>query len=275
MKIVNRDLITPRGLLIWFCFLLFQLNAAAQNQNNFCSAKNYSFSEGEQLNFKVYYNMSFIWINSGSAEFNVTSENYHGHNTYHITGTGETASSFEYFYKVRDKYETFIDKETLLPVKFVRNVNEGGLKFNNDITFDHAACQVVSDKKIYNIPKGTQDVLSAIYFARNIDYDKYSPGDKIPFSMFLDNQVYNLYIKYIGKEEITTKMGTFNSIKIKPLLIKGTIFKDGDKMTVWVSDDKNHIPLRIESPILIGSVKVDLMEYKNLRNPFVSLISKK
>ena len=86
--------------------------------------------------------------------------------------------------------------------------------------------------------------------------------------MFLDDKVYPLYIKYVGKERITTKMGTFNAIKIVPLLIQGTIFKDGEKMTVWISDDENHIPLRVDSPILVGSVKVDLIGYDNLRNPF-------
>ena len=253
--------------------LILSISLKAQSASEYC-VKNSSFGEGERLTFKVYYNMSFIWINSGSAEFSIESGQINGHDAYHIVGIGKTASSFEYFYKVKDKYETYIDKQTLLPIKFARDVNEGGMKFNNEVTFDHADCQVVSDKKTYKIPKNTQDVLSAMYFARNIDYDRYKPGDKIPFSMFLDNQVYNLYVQYLGKEEIKTKMGTFNSIKIKPLLIQGTIFKDGDKMTVWISDDKNHIPLRVESPILIGSVKIDLMEYANLKNPCAGMISK-
>jgi hypothetical protein len=125
------------------------------------------------------------------------------------------------------------------------------------------------------VPNCIQDVLSTIYYARNIDYNKFKPGDKIPFSMFLDDQVYNLYIRYGGKEQIETKYGTFRAIKITPLLIDGTIFKGGEKMVVWVSDDANHIPLRIESPILIGSIKVDMMEYTNLMNPFTALIKKK
>ena len=91
--------------------------------------------------------------------------------------------------------------------------------------------------------------------------------------MFLDNEVYNLYIKYLGKEEIKTKFGKFKAIKFKPLLVKGTLFQGGEKMTVWVSDDENHIPLRIESPIVVGSVKVDMMGYQNLRYPLSSLIS--
>jgi hypothetical protein len=99
------------------------------------------------------------------------------------------------------------------------------------------------------------------------------PGDKIPFSMFLDNQVYNLYIRYLGKEVIKTKYGKFHAIKFKPLLIKGAIFQGGEKMTVWVSDDANHIPVRVESPISVGSVKVDMMDFRNCRSPLTSLIS--
>lgn len=93
--------------------------------------------------------------------------------------------------------------------------------------------------------------------------------------MFLDDEVFNLYVRYIGKERITTKYGTFNTIKFSPLLIEGTIFKGGEKMMVWVSDDNNHVPVRVDSPILVGSIKVDLVDYGNLRNPFTGLIKKK
>jgi len=216
--------------------------------------------------------MSFVWINAGNAIFSINGESINGHDAYHITGTGKTAKSYEWFYKVNDKYETWLDKETLLPLRFIRNVNEGGFKINQDVTFNHSKRQAVSDKKIYSIPQCTQDVLSAIYFARNIDYSKYKAGDKIPFNMFLDDKVYSLYIKYLGKEQIKTKMGVYNSIKIVPLLIEGTMFNGGEKMTVWVSDDKNHLPLRISSPILVGSIKVDLMEYENIRNPFDGIV---
>jgi hypothetical protein len=89
--------------------------------------------------------------------------------------------------------------------------------------------------------------------------------------MFLDDEVFNMYIRYLGKEDIKTRYGKFRAIKFKPLLIKGTIFEGGEKMTVWVSDDANKIPVRIESPITVGSVKVDMMGYKNLRYPLTSL----
>jgi hypothetical protein len=150
-------------------------------------------------------------------------------------------------------------------------VNEGGYKIYENVTFNQKANTAVTSKGVYKVPNCIQDVLSAIYYARNINFDAYKSEDKIPFNMFLDNEVYNLYIKYLGKEKIKTKFGRFNAIKFKPLLIKGTIFEGGENMTVWVSDDANHIPLRIESPIVVGSVKIDMMGYENLRYPLTSM----
>lgn len=244
-------------------------------QNDFCSIRNSSFQHGEKMFFKVYYNMGRIWVGAGEATFSVNQEDLNGRKVFHIVGDGKTLKSYEWFYKVRDRYETFLDAETLLPVKFVRNVNEGGFRIYNNVAFNHHVGQAISTNGVFSVPKCVQDVLSAIYFARNIDYSKYKPGDRIPFSMFLDDQVYNLYIRYIGKEQIETRYGTFNTIKISPLLIEGTIFKGGEKMAVWVSDDANHVPVRVDSPILVGSIKVDMMGYQNLRNAFTGLISKK
>ncbi|MFW2477857.1 MAG: DUF3108 domain-containing protein, partial [Sediminibacterium sp.] len=172
-----------------------------------------------------------------------------------------------------DKYESYIDTTDLQPLKFIRNIDEGGYKKFENITFNKETNTAVTTEGVFKVPGCVQDVLSSIYYARNIDFNKYKPEEKIPFSMFLDNEVYNLYIKYLGKETIKTKYGKFRAIKFKPLLVKGTLFEGGEKMTVWVSDDPNHIPLRIESPIIVGSVKVDMMQYRNLRYPLSSMIS--
>jgi hypothetical protein len=176
---------------------------------------------------------------------------------------------------VRDKYETFLDTATLQPLKFLRNVDEGGYKKYENITFNRSANTAVTTEGVFKVPDCVQDVLSSIYYARNIDFSKYKTDDKIPFKLFLDNQVYDMYIRYMGKETVKTKYGKFKAIKFRPLLIKGTIFSGGEKMTVWVSDDENHIPLRIESPIVVGKIKVDMMSNKNLRHPQTSLIKLK
>ncbi len=249
------------------------LTATAQSE--FCNTRNTSFSDGEQLYFKVWYNAGRIWIGAGEANFTVTAEQMNNRRAYHIVADGKTLKSYEWFYKVRDKYESWVDAASMQPIKFVRNVNEGGFKIYNNVSFNQNIGQAVSTNGIFNVPKCVQDVISAIYYARNINYDAYKPGAKIPFNMFLDDKVYNLYIRYIGKEEIQTRYGTFKAIKIAPLLIQGTIFTGGEKMFVWVSDDANHLPVRVDSPIQIGSVKVDLMGFDKLRNPLTSLVSKR
>jgi hypothetical protein len=241
----------------------------------FCGLRNTAFQEGEVINYNVYYSIIGLYINAGSASFEVNQEKLNNKPVYHVTGSGTSNSSYDWIFKVRDKYESYIDTNTLQPLKFIRNVDEGGYKINENVTFNKESNTAVTNKGVIKIPACVQDVISSIYYARNIDYSKYNPDEKIPFTMLLDNEIYNLYIKYIGKEVIKTRYGKFKAIKFSPLLVKGTIFSGGEKMMVWVTDDANHIPIRIESPISVGSVKVDMMGYKGLRYPLSSLVSKR
>jgi len=253
--------------------LLILLSRPLTAGDEFCGIRNYAFQSGEQISFTVFYNVIGLYVNAGTATFSVNSEKLNNEPVYHLVGEGSSNSRYDWIFKVRDKYESYIDTSNLQPIKFIRNVNEGGYKINENVSFNRQANTATSEKGTVKVPNCIQDVLSAIYYARNINFEKYKPEDKIPFTMFLDNEVFNLYIKYMGKETIKTRYGTFRAIKFKPLLVKGTLFEGGEKMTVWVSDDANHVPLRIESPIVVGSVKVDMMGYKNLRYPFSSLVS--
>ncbi|MEO8711334.1 MAG: DUF3108 domain-containing protein [Parafilimonas sp.] len=241
--------------------------------DDFCGIHNTAFLPNEVLTYNVFYSVIGIYINAGTATFSTTLEKINNKPVYHAIGEGHTNSRYDWIFKVRDRYETYIDTLTLQPLKFIRNVDEGGYKKLENVTFDRANNLATTTKGVYKVPNCIQDVISAIYYARNINFNKYKVDDKIPFTMFLDNEVYNLYIRYLGKEVIKTRYGKFNAIKFKPLLVKGTMFEGGEKMNVWVSDDGNHIPLRIESPIVIGSVKVDMMQYRNLRYPLSSKIS--
>ncbi|CAN5272970.1 DUF3108 domain-containing protein [soil metagenome] len=264
MRAFNKYLITVVILLF-----TFSLRAG----DDFCGIKNMSFKDGEVVTMKVFYSTLGMYIAAGEATFSTTLEKYNGKQTFHCVGEGKTYPFFDKFFKVRDKYETYIDTNTLLPIKFIRNVQEGDFKIYNNVTFNHKAGTAVSTNGVFKVTSCIQDVISATYYARNIDFNKYKVGDKIPYDMFLDDDIYHLYITYIGKENIKTRYGKFKAIKFKPLLVKGTMFQGGENMTIWVSDDPNHLVLRIESPISVGSVKVDMMGYKNLRYPLTSLIS--
>ena len=238
-----------------------------------CSIKNYAFQAGEYVNMVVYYNTLGIYVGAGEANFTTTLERMNGKPVYHSVGIGKTYSFFDNFFKVRDRYESYYDTASLLPYKFVRTVEEGKYKNYNNVTFNQDTKTAVSTKGVYQFTDCMQDVVSSMYYIRNFDYDKCKEGDKIPFDMFLDDEVFHLYIKYMGKEKVKTKYGKFNAIKLKPLLIKGTIFEGGEKMTVWVSDDPNHLLLRVQSPISVGTIKVDMMGFRNLRYPLSSQIN--
>ncbi|MCU7547515.1 DUF3108 domain-containing protein [Chitinophagaceae bacterium LB-8] len=248
------------------------MQAAAPLNDNFCGVRNKAFKAGEQIYYTVYYSVAGLYVNAGTAVFSATLERLNGNPVYHLKGEGRTNPSYDWIYKVRDLYESYIDTASLQPLKFIRDVNEGGYKKFETITFNHNANTAVTNKGVFKVPDCVQDVLSAIYYARNINFNKYKAGDKIPFSMFLGDDVFNMYVRYLGKEEVKTKYGRFRAIKFKPLLIEGTIFSGGEKMTVWVTDDENKIPVRIESPIVVGAVKVDMMSYKNSRYPITALI---
>ncbi len=255
--------------------LLFSLSAFAPKQtgDDFCGLKNSAFQAGESVTMRVFYNTLGMYIGAGEATFTTSLERYNGKPAYHCVGEGKSYPFFDKFFKVRDRYESYIDTASLLPMKFIRNVDEGGYKIYNNVTFNHSANTAVSTNGIFKTTSCIQDVVSAMYYARNINFEKYKIDDKIPFDMFLDDEVYHLYLRYLGKETIKTRYGKFRAIKFKPLLIKGTIFEGGEKMNAWVSDDPNHLLLRVESPIAVGNIKIDMFGYRNLRYPLSSLIS--
>ena len=253
--------------------LIYFSNTSEAQTETFCGIKHRSTQSGEKLHYKVYYTLAGAYIGAGEASFSTTLETYQGKPVYHVIGAGNSYKSYDWIYKVNDVYESYIDTATMLPMKFIRDVHERNNSMYNRVLFNHSTKKAVSTNGLFNIPACVQDVLSSIYYARNINYNQYNVGDKIPFSLFLDDQVFNIFIRYLGKEKLTTRTGTYNTIKFKPLLIDGTIFKGGENMTVYVSDDENKVPLLIETPILVGSIKVYLTKTEHLKNKSVSLFN--
>jgi hypothetical protein len=250
--------------IFWVFFIIaIQGNA----QTNFCGIKNSTTQNGEELTYTIFYSLAGAHVNAGSTTFSNKLEKFNGRTVYHVIGIGGSNVKYDWIYKVRDRYESYIDTQTMQPLKFFRDVSEGSTKKMETVNFNRTNNTASNENGTYKVPSCVQDVLSTIYYARNIDFDKYKKGDKVPFQMFLENQVYDLYIRYLGKEDVKTKYGKFKAIKFKVLLIPGTIFKGGEEMVVWVTDDQNHVPVRIVSQILVGSIKVDMTNFKNLRYP--------
>ncbi len=230
----------------------------------------HAFTFGEKLKYRVHYG----WINAGETTFEIDQQRskVNGSECYHVVGKGYSTGAFDWFFKVRDTYESYIDENDLLSRKFLRDVNEGGFTFNNRVTFDRENHTSTTLKGSYDIPVGIHDVLSAVYYFRSFDFNQLSVNDTLPVEIFLDDQVYKIMIKYLGKETITTQLGKFKTFKVRPMLISGNVFDEDAVMHIWVSDDANKIPIRIESEILVGSIKADLKAYSGLKHQFSSRI---
>jgi hypothetical protein len=242
-----------------------------------CSVRNKAFAIGEELYYKVNYNWGLIWLESAEATFKVGSGTFGSLPCYHFTGSGQTYTKHDWFFKVRDHFETFVDTTNFRPLKFKAEIQEGNKKERHTYFFDRTLLKaytiITRGKKpvkvdtLSTIPCSI-DVLTAIYFARNLDYSQSKPNDTIGISILLDGKIFPLYVRYLGKEQYTSKtFGKFNCIKFRPLLVEGSIFKEGEHMTVWVTDDENKLPLYIETEIIVGTVKVSLHSYKGLRHP--------
>lgn len=236
--------------------------------NIFENVQNNTYLLGEKLTYRISYSG---WLNVGETIFEVKNE---PENTaaYHIVGIGRSFSWYDWFFKVRDTYQSYIEKESLLPTSFTRDIYEGGTKFYETITFNRAEKKAVSNRKNYSIPSDVHDVLSAMYYFRCLDFSKCTPNQMLPVKVSLDDAVYDLNIQYVGKGTISTRLGTFKCLIFRPQLIPGTIFKSGAKMDLWVSDDENKIPLKVKAEILIGSIITELYEFSGVKYPMSSKI---
>ncbi len=244
-----------------------------------CYIDNTTFQVGEEITYKLYYHWGLIWLAAGEVVFKVGEKD----GQLHLSATGRTYKSYEWFFKVRDQYDSYIDPETLLPSTSIRNVREGKYRLYDKVTFDQDQNKAVSvrgksvdqtRRREYDIDGCMHDVLSIIYYARNLNFTHYDVGQKFPVKIFMDKEVWPLEVSYKGKEErkkIKGK-GRYKTIKFSPEVIEGTVFKKGTEMNVWVSDDQNRIPLLIESPVSVGSVKAVLKGYKNLRHEMTAKV---
>ena len=233
---------------------------------------NNAFTNNEKLEFRVHYGV----INAASIVFEVGPAlvQKYDRKCFNVKAEGKTLKSFDWAYKVRDRFETYIDAEAMAPISYNKSVQEDKYTDNDLVTFKHNTKKLFGVKGVLDMPVYTHDVISSIYYVRNIDFSKSKVGDKFPLDVYLDNKIYNLGFKYAGKETISTDIGKVKCIKLVPTLIVDRVFKDQDDMTVWISDDDNKIPIRVKAKIMVGSIKLDLTSYSGLKNEFKALVKK-
>ena len=228
------------------------------------------FTKGEKLEFIVHYGI----INAGIASVEIEKQDFYinGKQATKVTGIGKSIGAFDWFFKVRDSYVTYMNTETLEPYRFVRHVDEGGFVFDQEYNFNHEDKIVITEKNdTVTIPTGIQDLVSAYYYARSVDFEKYNIGDVIAFKAFVDGKVEPIRIRYLGKEKISIRSGKYRCYKFQPLVQKGRVFDDPTDVTAYISDDKNKVPILIEAKVIVGSVKLELTKASNLAHPLAKL----
>lgn len=234
----------------------------------FSFSQSSSFKSGEYLKFQVSYG----FINAGIATLELKETTYNGKKVFHAKGNGYTTGVSKAFFKVKDDYQSYFDLKTGQPYRFIRNINEGGYTRNQEgfVNYNNNTVLVKDHKNknehTYNVHSEIQDVISAFYNLRNHPkLNNIKNGETIEIDMFFDDEIFKFKLKFMGYEKIKTKFGTVNAMKFRPYVMSGRVFKEKESLTMWISNDENRIPLRVQASLLVGSLKADLIQYKNLK----------
>lgn len=248
---------------IFSIFLVFAMNPVFAQKLAHLSEP--SFQEGEELSYRLKY--GFVSAATGVLKVEKTKLQFQDKPTYHLMALGRTAGAFNVFFNVVNRYDSYIDRKTFLPYYYTEDIKEGSYRRNDKIYFDQKKQKITGNKGEFKGAEQTFDLLSAYYFARNLDLTAVKIGDTFKLNYFLSSEVTSLGITYLGKERIKTPMGTFDCLKFNPEIAPGRIFKKDSKLYLWVTDDGNRIPVKAKVDILIGSVTLELTDAKGLKHP--------
>ena len=229
-----------------------------------------AFQSGEFLRYKMSYSG---FLRAGTATLEVSEVALNGKNVFYAKGRGWTTGMIKWFFEVEDLYESYFDKQQTKPYLFKRKINEGGYKKHRITTFNHMSSQAyiqdfLAQKDTTVAFKNVQDIMSSFYYLRNKDVRMLKKGDDLRLDMFLDLQVYPFKLRFLGKQVIKTKFGKVNTLVFRPYVQSGRVFKAEESVTVWITDDRNKIPIRMRASLAVGSLRAELESYKGLVSPF-------
>ncbi len=241
-----------------------------------------AFQSGEYARYGAYFNWNFIWIQSGEAEFAADTVSFRNQKAWNLRSYGKTYKAYDLVYKVRDSLQTFCTYDSFRPIYSYRALNHANERSVHQYRFDPSSGTIASSIKLdkkplvqgnFPIQENTFDLLGTAYNLRNTDFSKLFVGQKVPYRMIIDQKIDELFFRYLGTDIVKTRNGKkYRCHKVSVYLQKGDFFAEGEYMKIWFTDDKNHLPVQVETEIIIGSVKALLLETKNMKYPLTSLI---
>lgn len=225
-----------------------------------------AFQPGEKLTYVVHYGL----MDAGEAvlELQESDLRMEGRPLLHAKGVGRSLGAFNLFYKVDDRYDTWFDRDGVFPWIFKRSVSEGGYEFTQDYVYlQHKQVVTTQKQRTHAVPLHVQDMLSAFYYARTLDLSSVTPGQEFTIPCFLDDELWPLRMRYVGRETIKIRNGRYRCLKFQPVVQEGRIFATNDDLNVWITDDGNRIPVLAQAKVLVGSIKMELSAHEGLVHP--------
>ncbi|TCC96298.1 DUF3108 domain-containing protein [Pedobacter hiemivivus] len=224
------------------------------------------FQAGEVLKYKLKY--GFITAAEGQIRVQESDLKFDGKPTYKLLVDGATSGTFDIFYKIRDHYDSFIDKDNLKPYFYQENIREGGYRRQDKARFQQEEKKVVATQGTFKTPNTqTFDLVSAYYFARSLDISKMKSGDFVKLNYFLGDEISQLEIQFVGREVVKTKLGKIKCLKFSPSIKPGRVFRKDSKLYLWITDDGNRVPVKAQVEIIVGSVTMEIKSADRLKYP--------
>lgn len=250
-------------------FLIFLFGGSTTRNED--KAPELLFKPGEVMKYKAHYG----FMNAAEGEMVIDDDVHYvnGRPCYKIDVYGKSIGMFDLFLKIRDNWGTYLDTAAVVSHKFYRKIEEGKYRKHEIVEFDHknhkAAVRTYHNKKKawkpverFDVPGNVQDLVSGYYYLRTIDFDTVEVGEILSIDAFFDDEVYDFKIRYIGKESLKTKIGNINSLVLSPIMPENSLFDGENSIKVWISDDRNKVPLKISAAMFVGAVVLEITEYR-------------
>lgn len=264
MKHNLKKFLPPISILCIIALLISSFQIA----NRYREVPNTSFGQGERLEYRVHYG----FINAAEARVDVSNSivNVNNRPCYRVNVFGRTVGAFDLVSRVRDQWRSYIDTSAILPQMFKQEIEEGRFRKEETVLFNHGSNVVYSsvkdEKKSFKAPNNIHDVISGYYYLRTVNFDRMSVGQAIEVPTFFNGDIFPMKVRYKGKDEIKTKFGRIKVLKLNPIMPDNKFFKGEESINIWVSDDVNKVPVKIEVKLWIGSLDMDLKSYKGLQS---------
>lgn len=269
------------SLVLALALVMGAYDALAQVYANSDNKGDIAFAAGERLEYAVGYKVGMVNVDVATVRFDVTSGKVDGTECFHVRATGDVNKKYTWFYNLHDVYDTWLDKRDLRPVYFSNDLSEGDYRFKSSYRYDWDAMMVSTKaqnlsrpdvrRKSFPLSEVSYDAVSLFYNIRSVDVGAMTPGRPYPLEVVFADTVRNINYRFEGRQRVSLGgLGRIETLVFKCELAdaSGNSFDDGSEFTIWISDDRNRIPIAVDSPIKVGSVKVRLVAYRGLKFPF-------